>query len=131
MQQTDKYKLNLIEPTDPFLPDALNANTQRLEDVLEEKMEGPVADLEQRVTVLEGHKIVLGTYTGNSQTSQFISLDFTPKAVITSGREGFACFGAPVGDHAITIQKNGFSVTVYGSNNMNEGGRIYGFLAIV
>lgn len=29
MQQTVKHKLNLIESSDPFLPDALNANTRK------------------------------------------------------------------------------------------------------
>ena len=34
MQHTEKYKLNLIEPSDPFLPDSLNQNTQKIEDAM-------------------------------------------------------------------------------------------------
>ena len=34
MQHTDKYKLNLIETSDAFSPDALNENTRKVEDVL-------------------------------------------------------------------------------------------------
>lgn len=37
MQQTQKYKLNLIEGSDPFLPDGLNQNPKKIEDVLAEK----------------------------------------------------------------------------------------------
>ena len=36
MQHTDKYKLNLIENSDAFSPDALNENMQKLEAALEE-----------------------------------------------------------------------------------------------
>lgn len=34
MKQTTKYKLNLIEASDPFGPEALNQNTQAVEDKL-------------------------------------------------------------------------------------------------
>ena len=34
MQHTDKYKLNIIETSDPFSPDALNANARTLETQL-------------------------------------------------------------------------------------------------
>ena len=39
MQQTETYKLNLIETSDPFSPQALNENTQKLEEVVSEKLE--------------------------------------------------------------------------------------------
>ncbi len=82
MQQTEKYKLNLIESSDPFLPEALNQNTQKVEEVLSENLEG----MDARVTVLEAHKFACGVYIGNSASSvnneQFIPLPFTPKAVV-------------------------------------------------
>ena len=34
MQHTDKYKLDLLEKEDAFSPDALNANTQKVEEAL-------------------------------------------------------------------------------------------------
>ena len=34
MQQTNKYHFNLIDTSDAFSPEALNANTQKLEDAL-------------------------------------------------------------------------------------------------
>ena len=34
MQHTNKYKFNIIEADDPFSPDALNENTQKVEDAL-------------------------------------------------------------------------------------------------
>ena len=35
MQQTDKYQLNLIEPSDTFSPAPLNENAQKLEEALQ------------------------------------------------------------------------------------------------
>ena len=58
MQQTETYKLNLIESSDPFLPDALNENTQKLEEVVSEKL----GEMDQRVTVLECHHFACGSY---------------------------------------------------------------------
>ena len=84
MQQTTKYKLNLIEPEDPFLPDALNANTQRLEDVLIDRMEGSLDAMDQRVTVLEGHKFACGWCRGTGMQSTLnVDLGFRPSVVMT------------------------------------------------
>lgn len=84
MQQTEKYKLNLIEPDDPFLPDGLNQSAQKIENVLAGEAAARAAGdaaLDQRVTVLEGHRMAYGTYTGNGAASQFIPLPFTPTAL--------------------------------------------------
>ena len=80
MQQTEKYKLNLIEPDDLFLPDGLNGSTQKIEDALAGE-EAARAALEARVVTLEGRKMAWGIYTGDGQDAQFIPLPFTPKAV--------------------------------------------------
>lgn len=94
MQQTAKYKLNLIEKSDTFSPDPLNQNTQKVENALSaatahadagDKAEAAArAALAQRVTALEAHKMVVGTYTGNGSTTdgQTINLGFTPAAVL-------------------------------------------------
>lgn len=81
MQQTDKYKLNLVERDDVFSPDPLNENM--------EKVERALADAEtalgQRVTALEVKKIVFGSYkpvpTKNGEPMT-IDLGFTPVAVL-------------------------------------------------
>lgn len=98
MQQTETYKLNLIEKTDTFSPDALNENARKVENALSaatahtdagDRAEASArasadAALAQRVTALEAHKMVVGTYTGNGSTTdgQTINLGFTPAAVL-------------------------------------------------
>ena len=81
MQQTEKYKLNLIEKTDTFSPDPLNENMQRVEAAI---AAGDAA-LDQRVTALEVKKIVFGSYkpvpTKNGEPMT-IDLGFTPVAVL-------------------------------------------------
>lgn len=81
MQQTETYKLNLIESSDPFLPDALNENTQKLEEVVSEKL----GEMDQRVTVLEAHKFACGSFQTPSDNGPLVvELGFTPKAVFIS-----------------------------------------------
>ena len=80
MQQTEKYKLNLIEPTDPFLPDGLNQNTQKMEDAMiahETEVAGALSTMDQRVTVLEGFHFACGRARTN-----FIETGFMPRLVI-------------------------------------------------
>ena len=85
MQQTEKYKLNLIESSDPFLPEALNQNTQKLEDALSAAIEEHQAETDARLAVVEAHKLAAGLYmgkaTGNSSSGEMtIALGFTPLA---------------------------------------------------
>ena len=77
MQQTETYKLNLIETTDPFSPAALNENTRKMEEVVHEKL----GEMDQRVTVLEGHKFACGVYSSPTGNPVHINLGFAPKAV--------------------------------------------------
>lgn len=86
MQQTEKYKLNLIESSDPFLPKDLNKNTQKIEDALlahEERVDGQVSALDQRVSVFEAVKFACGTYIGrykyDNQDPVTVQVGFTPK----------------------------------------------------
>ena len=91
MQQTKTYKFNLIEPSDTFSPDPLNENAQKLEAALGTKADtaqtaAAAAALEQRVQVLELHKMAAGYYIGDggqSDKAQFIDLGFTPAIVVT------------------------------------------------
>lgn len=56
MQQTTKYKLNLIERDDAFSPDAQNQNTQKVKNALiahKAAVEEVTDAIDQRVTVLE------------------------------------------------------------------------------
>ena len=134
MQQTEKYKLNLIESSDPFLPDGLNQNTQKIEDVLAEKMEGPMVDLAQRVTALEAHKFYVGTYTGTGTETQVVALGFTPIAVFLyysskSERLCFVCTGAGRNDE-MKIVEGGFQVGRLALSGLNDANHIYYFFAV-
>lgn len=158
MQQTTKYKLNLIETSDPFSPAPLNENAQKLEGALSaetaartaadtaeaqaraqavtaeaqtraqadtaeaQARAAAVATLTQnntalakRVTALEAHRIVAGSYTGNSQYERFIDLGFNPIAVIvqcfTGGTAGLAVEGNPMISGTapdLSVAKGGF-----------------------
>ena len=108
MQQTETYKLNLIEPSDPFLPDGLNANTQLVEDVLNA--------MDTRVQVLEGRHFVAGTYVGGVGRTH-IKLPFTPQAVMIADRSGTGpnfCVAVSGGDgfayNGLVLEEDGFSV---------------------
>ena len=75
MQQTETYKLNLVEPTDPFSPGPLNENAQ--------KTEAALAALSARTVTLENCRIVVGQYTGTGK-EHVIDLGERPIAVIAS-----------------------------------------------
>ena len=113
MQQTEKYKLNLIEPSDPFLPDGLNANTQKIEEVLSKNLEG----MDARVTVLEAHKMALGNYIGSGyDVEQSISIGFTPRFVLSWYESGIQIAYLPepeVWTHYICAEEGGFKVTSF------------------
>ena len=133
MQHTEKYKLNLIEPSDPFLPDGLNENTRKLETVVSETLEG----MDARVTVLEAHKFACGTYLGTRKEgseTQFVPLPFTPRAVLTHMSPGSYSFSSQAftvaSDHvpenaALILVENGFHVR----SDVNLHNVYYNFVA--
>lgn len=82
MQQTETYKLNLVEGEDTFSPLPLNENAEKLEGALG-GLDAADAALDARVTVLEAKKIVFGHYAGTNQVKT-ITLGFTPLAVLFS-----------------------------------------------
>jgi len=135
MQQTEKYKLNLIESSDPFLPDALNRNTQKVEDAMsahESKLDGQTADLDRRVTALEARQVFCGTYEGIADgrpelMEQFIYLGARPKACAAFHPSTAPIFVAEGGaSHSyLRLADGGFYVSGY-LNNIQTG---YCFLA--
>ena len=109
MQQTDKYKLNLIESSDPFLPDALNENTRKLEQAVSEHLEG----MDQRVQFLEACHIYAGSHRNTSSSMDFISLPFTPYAImIFFEGKSFLTVSGPDGieNSNLLIAESGFRV---------------------
>lgn len=58
MQQTENYKLNKPEMSDPFTPAPLSENM--------DTVDAAMADLHQRVISLEGKRLLFGTYWGQS-----------------------------------------------------------------
>ena len=100
MQQTNKYKLNLIEKGDTFSPDPLNDNMEKVEGALKaetgarqaadaaEAQARADADaaLDRRIQTIEAHKIVFGS-AGNGSTTA--NLGFTPLLLyVTNGSGG-------------------------------------------
>ena len=84
--------------------------------------------------------IVAGTYTGDGQSSQFINLGFTPRAILTANADGRSSQGnilygglAITGSNAslVSITENGFSVSGTGGNNYgNSNGSTYKYVAV-
>ena len=105
--QTTNYQLNQWEPTDQVLRTDFNADNAKLDAALANKAETETVSalqttvaakaeqtalsaLAARVTALEARPyIVTGTYTGDGTASRFISLGFTPKALLVFTSEGY------------------------------------------
>ena len=124
MQQTETYKLNLIESSDPFLPNALNENTQKIEEVVD--------GLEQRVQVFEAKKFVYGTCNATAEGCT-VQLEFTPIVVLinqvaaTNGSTALTVAGQTASG-GLTILENGFKFTVGGGYNIRSGP--YSYIAL-
>ncbi len=95
MQHTDKYQLNLIETSDPFSPDPLNENAQKLEQAIsaeaaaqDQARAADIAALDQRLQVFEARRLVIGS----AKEGEKVYLDFTPKALIAKGSNGVEFF---------------------------------------
>ncbi len=91
MQHTPKYKLNLIDPSDDFSPDPLNANATALETQLaahETRLDG----MDTKFTAAIGSggstaRIAAGSYKGNG-TSRSLSFPFKPLVVFVGSSQG-------------------------------------------
>lgn len=155
MQQTETYKLNLIEKTDTFSPDALNENTRKVEEVLageeaarkqkDAYLEGRADGLDQRVTALEVQKIYFGSYVGTGGI-RIIELGFDPLAVIvhhahaefgvgSTGMVVAARFDTPItgntSNMGVFMVSGGFRVGLYDRNDLdfNRRGEEYNYIA--
>lgn len=137
MQQTTKYKLDLIEKDDVFSPDALNQNMEKVEGAIQAE----TAALEQRVVALEAHKCYLGSYVGDGASSRDIDLGFAPKALLVllnssataqDVRIFFRGVDVRYGDYLIMgLTENGFHVAYHGYiKTHNVSGQTYPFLAL-
>ena len=135
MQQTETYKLNLIDMDDTFSPQPINENMGKLETALS-ALGGADAALDGRVTALEAHKVVIGTYRGNGTSAslyQTIHLGFTPLAVFVMGENSnpeMATRIFPCRSNVITIKDGGF-VVGNTATYINVNGRNYVYLAIL
>ena len=95
MQQTSKYQFKLIEGTDKFLPDPLNQNVQKTENLLA-GLEGDLVDgLSQMLAAMgsggQTCRIATGSYTGtgthNEDNPRALTFAFFPRLVIISGTD--------------------------------------------
>ena len=129
MQQNETYKLNLIESSDPFLPDALNENTQKLEEVVSEKL----GEMDQRVTVLEAKKFAVGTYKAEMNETLKVEVGFTPIALYVGQSRKFSTIHGLIlpGDTNIPpfleIVEGGFTTNIMDGHTAYPG--IYHYIA--
>ena len=136
MQHTDKYKLDLIEKEDAFSPDALNANTQKVEEALIAH-EGAVKEvtdgLDQRVTVLEAKKFAVGTYKAEMNETLKVEVGFTPIALYVGQSRRFSTVHGLIlpGDTNIPpflqIVEGGFTTNIMDGHTAHPG--IYHYIA--
>ena len=129
MQQTETYKLNLIESSDPFLPNALNENTQKIEEVVQEKL----GEMDQRVTVLEAKKFAVGTYKAEMNETLKVEVGFTPIALYVGQSRKFSTIHGLIlpGDTNIPpfleIVEGGFTTNIMDGHTAYPG--IYHYIA--
>ena len=116
MQQTNQYKLNLIESGDSFSPQPINENTELLDETLSE--------LGQTVDYLnQNHlKISVGSYVGNGKngasTPNTLTFPFTPKIVFIVADAQGCMFGG-------TIFLYGQTQSTNLGNSVNSSGSAY------
>lgn len=90
MQHTQKYQLNLIDPSDEFLPDPLNQNMETVETQLQAR-EAAEAALDTKFTAAIGSggktaRIAWGSYEGTGEYGKehptVLTFDFKPHLVL-------------------------------------------------
>ena len=141
MQQTEKYKLNLIEKTDTFSPDPLNENMEKVEGALSaETAARAAADeaLDQRLQVFEARRMAFGTVPRSKQPKD-IDVGFDPKVVLIMSIEGKAYAGMLLTEHpkglGAEIIPNGFRMPATGGTDasnitFSSAYATFGFLAL-
>lgn len=73
--QTTNYQLNLWEPQDAVLREDFNTDNRKIDEA--------IAELAAR------SQVIVGTYTGDGNDSQLVSLGATPKAVFSLQSNGY------------------------------------------
>ncbi|MGN1004610.1 MAG: hypothetical protein ACI4O5_07195 [Oscillospiraceae bacterium] len=150
MNHTENYQLNQWDAADPIRREDFNADNAALDaalNAIKNAAEEDVRSLNETVAALadtvEGHKIAVGSYTGNNGT-QTISVGFKPKIVFIhnaycsandSYRSGLAITGASFLANAsllglIEITDNGFRVVHDSNCSMNYSIYKYYYFAI-
>lgn len=130
MKQTQQHQFNLIETTDTFSPEPLNQNMETLEQALSQLAgrndtgDAQAAALDKRITSLEGHYFVTGTYTAGN-TEMTVYLGFTPKCVIIGDPSNTVVLVSGTtlvmgGSKAAEIRTGGFYI--YGSSTPIRSG---------
>lgn len=110
MQQTEKYQLNLIDPSDDFSPEPLNENARALETQLSA----------HETAIGSGGKtarIAFGSYVGNNEYGKehpnVLTFDFKPVLVILVGHVLIRGFTS-------SMFSGGFHVTLtWGENSVS------------
>ena len=147
---TTNYNLNLWEANDKFVREEFNENTSKLDAAIKAEADArATADTAINTTLAQKAQIAVGHYTGNNAATRFISVGFTPKAVLVIAVKGYTyqsssygsatCGGLAVTGHdsgnatppAVQIVSGGFNVSYQDrgscSNENNEG---YNYIAL-
>lgn len=148
---TEQYGLCQWEATDPVLRDEFNQDNRKMDEALNGKAElSDVENLRERVEALEAQpQWIVGTYTGNGESSQTISLGKKPSAVFTLQSNGYLSQqyqtyyfgGLALPDHPVKtgsqiiveIKPKGFCVYEDESEdiNANSSGVVYHYMALL
>ena len=118
MQQTQTYKLNLIETSDTFSPAPLNENMEKVEAGISAEAaarQSGDAALAQRVTMLELHKIAVGTYKGTG-SEVTVNLGFAPELLMVQPGINVPTFAIKPGTAHYQLTENGFQTSSAVSN---------------
>ena len=103
---TTNYALNLWEPTDAFLREEFNENTQKIEAAL---------DTKGNCRIVYGSYVGTGRYGGTESSATVLQLGFQPKLVIVKEmHSGSAVFikGAAHATHLYSTGSDGTSFNV-------------------
>ena len=151
MQQTDTYKLNLIEGTDDFLPDALNENMEKLEEVMASQAQSVAALAANLGTAGKNARIAWGSYVGTgacgASAPNSLQFEFCPTVVFVGSyeRTSFGSWpsvflrpcsrgGPDIGGNSLEISwhDNGLSWynTQHADSQNNSAGYTYYYIAI-
>ncbi|MCI8699145.1 MAG: hypothetical protein HFF29_08595 [Oscillospiraceae bacterium] len=135
MQQTNKYKLNLIEKTDTFSPDPLNDNMEKVERALEAETAGrSAADaaLDRRLQVFEAHHVAVGTYTPQKDKVTNVDIGFSPSMILIHALGTTDTCGVLMAGHDHPngkITSNGFQIGAAGSGGNINYFYMYAYIA--